>query len=271
MEQFTRLKDSIISTIDKFSSKSKMDITVAGYDAAKEVSKQMFIALKDPESKEVYNYLLEYGYISENSLNLEKIYRHYLEFSKEVTIKGGVKKGGGKISLHHCIVIGLFILISSMTFFLLKKRSEEGWYAINCTNIDLLLATPNDRSKVDTFFNNLHIIWQMSVNPAQFEQCKKVQEKRTKYVYDIVSYFQSQTDFWSVVKHARNLTLFMIAFFSNGLKGLVCLAASASSVFIGVDVSLCNVECNKMKGINITTEKSKKQEQDEEEDEEDEE
>lgn len=259
-----KLSDLTSSIRDSFSKDSKQDITTVGYPVFQEVAKLTYKALKDPQSKEVYNFLLQNGYISESNktIDLQKLTENAMRFIKEIKIKnkGGKSKksnkskaGDGEVSLLKCIIIGLFILIVSISFFILKKRSEEGWYAINCTNIDLLLSSPtNDVTYTDKFFNNLHIIWQMTVNPAQFEQCKKVHEKRSKYIYDIVTYLQTQTDFWTVVKNARNITLFLIAYFSHGLKGLICLAASASSILVGSNVSLCNIECNKLKGVNIT-------------------
>ena len=147
--------------------------------------------------------------------------------------KPHIKQHGG--SLGTCIVIVMSILIVSLSVYFTSIYAEKAHYDMHCADYEDIINPKEAKS----FLVSAYKIYKMSVNRYQLEQCKALNKKRSEAIYNFVESTHSLTkDLSSVIKTTGGIIIFLITLFTQGLKGLICLATK----YMNLEV-LCGIDC----------------------------
>jgi hypothetical protein len=198
-------------------------------------------ALMYPQCAEVRNALSKYIDYDRNSLNFKLLDKDLAVSLKQLSSPSKIKaiKQTGGAPLNICIIAGLSIVLISLSIYLFSIYTENVHYKMNCAQYSDIINPPQTKI-VESYLSTFYKMGRMSINKVQIDQCKKLDEIRSKRFYDIVESVHNMTsDLTAIIKTVGSIIIFLVLLFSKGLKALACLATKY------IDLSdICDINCS---------------------------
>lgn len=216
------------------------------YTELQSAAEYIYVALEDPKCAEVAEAFKEYLDHTSKSINISLLDRDLYSLIKPSLTSRKVlhiKQSGG--SLKSCIIIVMSILLVSLSVYLSSLYAENAHYEMYCTQYSELL----DPTKPKSILVGIYKMYKLSLNKAQIEHCKSIEQRRSQMIYSFVESGNKLTkDFVALIKTIGSVTVLLIMLFSKGINGIICLAGK----YIDLD-EICGIDCNKInKKPNIT-------------------
>lgn len=230
----------------------------------------IFQALQDPKCAEVRKALndmnlLDHQMQSINLLQLHHDVVHELPLAKlvkgktPITMKAITQKGGASPSLKHCIIMGLVILLMTISSYMFAAYADVRSYQNNCADV-IAMFDPN--RSASSYFKTFMNFAYMVMNKEHTKHCELLQKKYGTLATALASQLhESISSFQGRIAVSAAIVTSIVAIFSEGVRALICIAAK----FLGNIGSICDQNCKRDKKSKS---KSASEEEAEEEDEE---